>query len=63
VLQHKPYYLEVAITSPYTKISTSRSVPYFARERICYEGADLLKKCQEMLIEIYTVAAHGNVDD
>ena len=57
VLKHKPYFLEVQITSPYTKMATSRSVPTFARNHIRYQGETFTKRCEELLVEIYKVAS------
>jgi hypothetical protein len=56
VLKHSAFFLEVEITSPTSKISTSRSVPYFARAHIRYEGNALQSKCKELLVELYKVS-------
>lgn len=59
VRKHSSYFLEVAITSPISGYITSRSVPWFARNHIRYEGETFEQKSRELLIELYQVANHS----
>ena len=53
VLAHSPHFLEVAITSPVSKLITSRSIPYFARQHRRFEGEYYRVTCEALLIELY----------
>jgi hypothetical protein len=53
IQSHTKHFLEVEITSPYSNLKTSRSVPYFARGYLEYVGEVLAERCDELLIELY----------
>lgn len=57
ILKHTPFFLEVAITSPFSKISTSRRMPTVLRKHRRYEGVALEHECEALLIELYEIAS------
>jgi len=56
VVSRTPAFLEVAITSPFSKIRTSRRLPGSARGQIRYEGAALEFESSALLVELYEIA-------
>jgi hypothetical protein len=62
VIAHAPYFLEVAITSPVSKLITSRSIPTFARAHRRFEGQGLEQACCELLIELYEIVQPKTVE-
>lgn len=56
VLQCTPFFIEVAITSPFTKLSSSRSLPAGFRQQIECLDERLKSECSSLLIELYEVA-------
>ena len=56
VVERSSYFLEVAITSPFTKLSTSRRMSADARRRKAYEGELLESECSLLLVELYELA-------
>lgn len=57
VVKQSRSFIEVAITSPYSKLSSRRHLPRVDQRYRCYRGAELEKKSQELLIELYQVAS------
>jgi hypothetical protein len=56
VLKCAPFYLEVAITSPFSKLSTSRRMPNgFCQSAGCV-GRVFQNECASLLVELYEIA-------
>lgn len=56
VLKHTPSFLEVAITSPFSKISTSKRMREVTAEYVGVERDNLERECASLLVELYTLA-------
>ena len=56
VVKHTASFLEVAITSPFSKLSTSRHLPASFRKVTGCVGSALESECSSLLVELYEVA-------
>lgn len=56
IVRYTSSFLEVAITSPVSKISTRHLLPRTGKQYQRYEGRELELKCQELLRELYQVS-------
>ena len=56
VVTRSTYFLEVAITSPYASLSTSRHISAYARNSQRFEGEFLMQQSASILVELYELA-------
>lgn len=56
VLKCTPFFLEVAITAPFSKLSTSRCMPAGFCQGVGGADEALESQCASLLVELYEVA-------